>query len=73
MSDLLKIAGNNIRHYRLKKKLTQKQLAKKIGFHRNYISRIENARVSMFVTTLVKIARVLNVKPKDLVELRRRP
>ena len=68
MSQLLRKIGKNVRYYRLKKNLTQEQLAKKSNFHRSYISHIEHAKRNIFLTTLVKLAEVLGVNPSDLVK-----
>jgi transcriptional regulator with XRE-family HTH domain len=45
MSQILKKIAKNTRYYRLKKKLTQKELAKKVKIHPSYISRVENAKM----------------------------
>jgi len=44
-----------IKDERKKQKLTQEQLAKKIGTKKQYISRIENAKLDIQVTTLINI------------------
>lgn len=64
---LIRVA-KNIRRLRLEKKLTQKQLAKRVKMHPSYISKIENAKIDMFLTTLFKLANGLNVNLKDLVK-----
>lgn len=68
MSELAEKIGKNVRFYRLKKKLTQKQLAKKAKLSRGYISRVENGRVNMYLTTLFEIAKALGVRARKLVE-----
>jgi len=68
MSEILGKIAANVRHYRLKKGLTQARLAKMTKHHRNYISSIENARVNIYLTTLYRFARALGVKPRDLVK-----
>jgi len=69
MSDeaLIRVA-KNIRHLRLEKKLTQKQLAKKAKMHPSYISKIENAKLDVFLTTLFKLANALDASLKELVK-----
>ena len=68
MSQLLKKVGSNVRLYRRKKNLTQKKLAEKSGIHQTYLSRIENGRINIFLTTLIKIARALETRPRNLVK-----
>lgn len=68
MSELLGKIGDNVRYYRSKRKLTQKQLAKKARISRGYISQIENAKLNIYLTTLVALARALGVRCSDLVE-----
>jgi transcriptional regulator with XRE-family HTH domain len=68
MSELLGKIGRNIRHYRLARGLTQKQLAKKAKISRGYMNRIENGRINLYLDTLVDIARGLGVSPGDLVK-----
>jgi transcriptional regulator with XRE-family HTH domain len=68
LSQILKILGKNLRYFRNKKELTQLQLSERIGCHRSYISRIENAKINIYVHTLVEIAKALGVRPKDLVK-----
>jgi len=44
-----------IKDERKKQKLTQEQLAKKIGTKKQYISRVENGKLDIQVTTLISI------------------
>jgi len=67
MSQILKKIAKNTRYYRLKKKLTQEQLAKKAKLSRGFVNRIENAKVNIYLTTLVELAKALGVSPRDLV------
>lgn len=53
--------GQMIKNKRLEKKLTQKDVAQKVGLSRNYISDIENGRYMPSVETLIKIARFLKL------------
>jgi transcriptional regulator with XRE-family HTH domain len=68
MSQILKKIAKNTRYYRLKKKLTQKELAKKAKIHPSYISRVENAKINLFLTTLYAIAKALDIHAVDLVK-----
>lgn len=60
--EILITIAENTRHYRLKKKMTQAQLAKKAKLSRGYISLVENAKVNLYPTTLYQIARGLRVR-----------
>ncbi len=49
------ILGECLKEERLKAGLTQEQLAERIGTKKSYISRIENGRADIQVSTLFKI------------------
>lgn len=68
MQEILQTIAKNIRHYRLKKNLTQAQLAERADLSRGYICQVEHARINMYLTTLAKIAKVFKLKPSDLVK-----
>lgn len=59
--------GLRIKEARLIKKLTQEQLAEKVGVTVNHISNVERAWTSVSLSTLVKIANVLEVSADDLL------
>lgn len=48
-----------IRKIRLEKKLTQKELAEKIGTKREFVSRVENGHQNITFKTMLKIANAL--------------
>jgi DNA-binding XRE family transcriptional regulator len=58
----------NIKQARLERKLTQKQLAEKIGVEQSYISRLEDLDRHLNLYLILKIAMVLNVCPYLLVD-----
>ena len=63
MSDeRLKILGLNIKIARLKAKISQEQLAEKIGVSRETISMIENGNQNTSVVKILDIAGVLKVE-----------
>ncbi len=62
--------GLNIVYYRKKQKLTQLQLAEKIGVDRSHISAIELGNVGVSFDVIFKLCEVLGVKPKDLFDFR---
>lgn len=49
---------------RLSKKLTQEQLAKKIGVKQEYIARLESGYANPTIETVNRVAKVLNKKIK---------
>ncbi|MBU3208499.1 helix-turn-helix domain-containing protein [Clostridium algidicarnis] len=52
-----------IKEYRIKRGLTQKELACKIGISQNYLSQLENNRYDIKLSMLFKIAKELKVPP----------
>ncbi|AMG49390.1 helix-turn-helix transcriptional regulator [Enterococcus entomosocium] len=53
--------ANRIKEYRIAKKLTQEQLAEKIGFDVSYLGRIERGKsANIQISTLEKIIDALN-------------
>ena len=53
------IIGEQLKDERLKAGLTQEQLADKIGTKKSFISRVENGRADIQLSTLVKLFRGL--------------
>jgi transcriptional regulator with XRE-family HTH domain len=44
------------------KKLTQSEMAKRMGFPQSYLSRLENGKLDIRISTLIDIARYLNLE-----------
>jgi len=61
--------GKNIKKYRELKGLTQEQLADKVNKGINFIGKIEIAFSRPSLNTLIDIAKALNVKLSDLVNM----
>ena len=59
--------GEQIRHYRKIKELTQKQLANKIGVNRSYISEIESDTKFPGIEVFRKIINVLEIENKIVI------
>ena len=59
--------NNNIKYLRSIKKLSQQELAKKVGVDRSTISRIENGTIETTIDNAIKIAEALNVSLYDLI------
>ena len=66
-SDLYRIIGTNIKHYREQANLTQVQLAEQAKISISYLSKIEAAgcNKSLSISVLNQIANVLDVKITD--------
>jgi len=60
--------GNKIREIRESKGLTQIELANKIQSDRQYLYKIEKAKVSVSVSKLAIIAKALDITIKELVD-----
>lgn len=56
-----------IRHYRIKKKLTQEKLAEFAGMHRTYIGQVEAGKRNIALKNVEKLAKALGVTVKDLL------
>ena len=62
MAQINKEVGLRIRKYRLKKGLTQEELAFEADLHRAYIGQIERGEKNIGVNNLKKISDALNIK-----------
>lgn len=61
------IVGENVRRWRLKRGLTQEQLAFEAQIDLTYLGGIERGRRNPSLMVLARIAESLQVKPADLV------
>lgn len=59
--------GKKIRAIRLRKKLSQGDIARILGVHRSYISGLERGARNPSLTTVQKVAKALNVSAKKLI------
>jgi transcriptional regulator with XRE-family HTH domain len=62
-----RLLGEAIRAKRKKRRLSQERLAEKADLSTVFISRVERGKESPSVDSLVKIARALGVRARDLV------
>ena len=62
-----KAFGGAIRAYRKKAGLTQESLAERASMHHNFIGEVERGNMECSLTSMVKIARALGVRVRDLV------
>jgi len=67
MSSGIKL-GQNLRKLRLKKNLSQDNLAKILNVDRAYISNIENGRMNPTLSTLEKISNALGISSSELLK-----
>ncbi len=61
--DIDKTLGEIFKEYRVKNKLTQENIAEKLGISVKYISRIENGTGGVKVETLVNYMNILCISP----------
>jgi transcriptional regulator with XRE-family HTH domain len=66
MQAVVKI-GDNLKRLRTREALTQAQVAEQAGIAEITLSRIERNQTDPHMSTIRKLARVLNVHPRDLV------
>lgn len=59
--------GDKIRSCRKQAGLTQEQLAEKSDLHHNFIGEVERGNMEISLTSMLKIAKALKVKVRDLV------
>jgi transcriptional regulator with XRE-family HTH domain len=59
--------GNNVRHWRTLRTLTQVELAKKAGMSQAALVRIERNQADPHVSTIRKLADALEVSPEQLI------
>jgi transcriptional regulator with XRE-family HTH domain len=69
--EILKKFGEKVREERLKKKLSQEQLAGIASVHRTYIGMIERGEKNITLENIEKISSALGLKIKDLMEIQK--
>ncbi|MFH1910387.1 MAG: helix-turn-helix transcriptional regulator [bacterium] len=69
--EILKKFGDKVREERLRKKLSQEQLADLAGVHRTYIGMIERGEKNITLENIEKISSALGLKIKDLMEIQK--
>jgi transcriptional regulator with XRE-family HTH domain len=61
------MVGEKIRTLRKQAKLTQEKLAEKADLHHNFIGEVERGNMEISLGSLLKIAKALGVRVRDLV------
>lgn len=59
--------GKKLREIRLKKNLSQGDVARILGVHRSYISGLERGIRNPSLLTVQKVAKAIGVQPKKLI------
>lgn len=60
---------NMIKEYRIKRNITQEQLAEIIGISPRQIQRIENNQSQPSLETLKKLIKILAISDKDIIKI----
>lgn len=64
---LLKKFGKNVKIERVKKDLTQEQLAEVMGVSQNYVASIEGGKENMSLGKILELSKALDVDIEDLL------
>lgn len=59
--------GKRLREARLRKQMSQGDIAEKLGLHRSYISGLERGKRNPSLLTINKMAKAIGVEPKELI------
>ena len=68
MSSLTLVTGQRIRSYRLRKKLSQEELAERCGLHPTYIGQVERGEKNATIESISRIADGLGISLSTLFE-----
>lgn len=60
--------GQNLRRIRIKKKMSQGDIARALGVHRAYVSGIETGKRNPTLATIEKLANALGVSASELLK-----
>ncbi len=66
-TELLNKFGEKVREERLKRGLSQEELAAKAGVHRTYIGMIERGEKNITLSNIKKVAEALDLKIEQLL------
>lgn len=67
MNDFAKVLGTQIKIVRVKKDLSQQEVAARANITPSYMSRIENGSISTSVEKLCQIAQAMECQPAELL------
>lgn len=68
-SERLQIIGANLLKLREERGLSQEELSYRCDVDRAKISKIETGKANLYVTTLIELAKGLDVHPKELLDV----
>ncbi len=68
MSEIARIIGQRIRHYRTEKGLSQEKLAEMAGCHPTYIGQVERGEKNATLESVEKMASAMNLPLSKLFE-----
>lgn len=68
MTDDVKKLGENLKRIRVKKNITQVEIAKKLGVDRSFVSNLENAKTNPTLATITNLAQALGVSTNELLK-----
>jgi transcriptional regulator with XRE-family HTH domain len=60
--------GNRLKALRIRRALTQEELAQRAGLSKNAVNRLEVDKAEPRMSTLRKLAKALDVDPAELIE-----
>jgi transcriptional regulator with XRE-family HTH domain len=60
--------GRVLRTFREERGYSQEELAERAGLHRNYVGGIERGERNVALENIVKLAKALSIRTKDLFE-----
>ncbi len=66
--DILKLFGNRIRELRIKKNLSQQELADETGFHKNYIGMVERGERNIALKNIESLAKAFEISISELLK-----
>lgn len=68
MNEIIKTVGERLKHCRMRKGLSQEQLAEKCGLHPTYIGQVERGEKNATIESIWKIASALELPLEVLFE-----
>jgi transcriptional regulator with XRE-family HTH domain len=66
--DLQRVVGQNLRAYRLDRKLSQEELADVLGVHRTYMGGVERGERNLTLKSVERMAAQLEIEPLVLLQ-----
>ena len=67
MKEILTVFGARLKELRKERKMTQEEVAEKLGLHNSYIGLLERGERIPSLITLEKVARHFGIKASDLI------